>query len=91
MRAVRWKLSARAQFRRLLDYIDDRNPVAAEQFEADFEERIARLAERPGIGRPGRTVGTREFILHPNYIAVYQVRGDEVFILRVFHARQRYP
>ena len=91
MRVVRWKASARAQFNALLDYIDDRDEVAADRLAVAFEERISRLADWPGIGRPGRVNNTREFILHPNYLVVYQVAGDEVIILRVLHARQRYP
>ena len=91
MRAVRWRSNARDQFRSLMDYISDRDEAAADRLEADFSKRIDKLAEWPGIGRPGRVQGTREFVLHPNYIAVYAVRGDDVIILRVLHARQQYP
>lgn len=91
MRPVLWRASARAQFRALLDYISDRNPAAADRLEASFAERIERLGEWPGIGRPGRVAGTREFVLHPNYIAVYSVEPGRIVILRVLHARQQYP
>jgi toxin ParE1/3/4 len=91
MRVVRWRASARAQLRSLLDYISDRNEAAADRLEASFEERIARLGESPAIGRPGRIKDTREFILHPNYIAIYQVTDTEVTIIRVLHTSRRYP
>jgi toxin ParE1/3/4 len=91
MLVVRWRVSARAQFRSLLDYISDRNEAAADRLEASFEERIARLGEAPAIGRPGRVKDTREFILHPNYIAIYQVSDTEVTIIRVLHTSRRYP
>lgn len=91
MRVVRWQDSARRQFNDLLDYIDDQNPEAAERLRANFEERIDKLGEWPGIGRPGRVNGTREFVLQPNYVAVYRVAGDDVIIVRILHARQQYP
>jgi len=34
--------------------------------------------------------GTREAIVHPNYILVYRV-GETIDILAVLHARQQYP
>lgn len=91
MRRVLWKASARAQFRALLDYISDRDQAVADRLKTSFEERIDRLGEWPAVGRPGRVADTREFILHPNYIVIYQVTPDRVIVLRVVHARQRYP
>lgn len=91
MRHVLWKASALAQFRALLDYISDRDQTVADRLKASFQERIERLGEWPEIGRPGRLADTREFVLHPNYIVVYQVQPKRVIVLRVLHARQRYP
>jgi toxin ParE1/3/4 len=34
---------------------------------------------------------TREAVIHPNYVIVYQVAKDSVVILAVLHARQNYP
>jgi len=34
--------------------------------------------------------GTREAIVHPNYIIIYRV-GDSVIVVAVMHARQCYP
>jgi len=41
--------------------------------------------------RPGRVEGTREAIVHPNYILIYRVTVDAVEITAVVHARQEYP
>ena len=35
--------------------------------------------------------GTRELVVHRNYILVYDVAGDVVRILRVLHARREWP
>ena len=40
--------------------------------------------------RPARVPGTREAIVHPNYILVYRV-GETIDILAVLHSRQQYP
>jgi toxin ParE1/3/4 len=41
--------------------------------------------------RPGRIPGTREAVVHPNYIVVYRVTAEAVEIVSVVHARQEYP
>ena len=49
-----------------------------------------RIADHPYLYRPGRVAGTREAVVHPNYILVYRVR-ETIEILAVLHARRRYP
>lgn len=41
--------------------------------------------------RSGRREGTRELVVHPNYIVVYVVREDAVEIVSVLHTRREYP
>lgn len=45
----------------------------------------------PYLFRLGRVPGTREQVVHPNYIVVYQVGSDVIDILRILHSRQQYP
>lgn len=41
--------------------------------------------------RSGRVAGTREALVHPNYIMVYRVTAEAVRVLRIIHTRQLYP
>ena len=55
-------------------------------------DAVARLAEQPGLGRPGRVSGSRELVVHKTRTIVpYRVRGETVEILRVFHTSRRQP
>jgi hypothetical protein len=35
------------------------------------------------IGRAGRVSGSRELIVHPNYIVIYDIVGDTIRFLRL--------
>jgi len=50
-----------------------------------------RLVDQPGLGRPGRVAGTRDWVAHQNDILVYDVTGALVRMLRVLHAARRWP
>ena len=41
--------------------------------------------------RASRVPGTREAVVHPNYILIYRVVSDAVEIVNVIHSRQQYP
>lgn len=86
-----WEPEARQQFLAVIDYIAARNPVAATRMERMIAAGLERLRKFPYSGRPGRAPGTRELIVHPNYLVIYQVTDDAIDVLRVLHARQRYP
>lgn len=50
------------------------------------------LADQPGMGRPGRVVGTRELLI-PGlpYILPYIEKDGAVIILRVIHTSMKWP
>lgn len=56
-----------------------------------FTRKAANLVNHPAMARPDRLPGTRELVVHHNYILVYDVIGDDVRILRVLHARRQWP
>lgn len=75
----------------LLDYIAERNSQAADQMQALFSRLVERLPEQPMLYREGREPGTREAIVHPNYVLVYRVERSAIRIVSVLHASQQYP
>lgn len=87
---LRWRLEAEDDLVRLTTYIADRNPAAADRLGNMIRHTADRLPDHPLIHRPGRVPGTREAIVHPNYILVYRV-AEAIEILAVLHARQQYP
>jgi len=85
-----WRAEARADLLGIIAYIGERNLSAAERLLAIIEHAAEQLSTYPFMYRPGRVLGTREAVVHPNYIIVYRV-GDLIEILAVLHARQQYP
>jgi toxin ParE1/3/4 len=74
-----------------------------EYIEKDSEQGAALVAERilqavdllqtqPGMGRPGRMLGTRELIVPDTpYIIPYRVRRERLELIAVFHGRHKWP
>jgi addiction module RelE/StbE family toxin len=75
----------------ILDYITERNEAAAEDLYAAINACCQRILKHPFMYRPGRAPGTREAVVHPNYILIYCVTGEAVEIVRLVHSRQQYP
>jgi addiction module RelE/StbE family toxin len=88
---LNWEPDARLQYATLIDFVGERNPVAARQLALRINEGVDRIRQFPASGRPGRIAKTRELIVHPNYIIVYQITDTAIDILRLLHARQLYP
>jgi toxin ParE1/3/4 len=86
-----WLEPALEQLEAILDYIAERNIAASERLQAAIELCAEGLTERPFMYRPGRVPGTREAVVHPNYILVYRVTAEAVEVVSVVHARQQYP
>ena len=87
---VEWRPKARADLWEILEYIDERNPQAADALHSEIERATSALPEHPYLYRPGRIPATREIIVHPNYLIVYRIT-HQIEILSILHARQEYP
>lgn len=61
---VDWRPEAVADLWEILEYIDERNPQAAEELYAETERATLALPEHPYLYRLGRVLNTREIIVH---------------------------
>ena len=86
-----WRETALADLEAIYDYIAVYDAAAADRLQDLIEACAERLPDHPFMYRPGRLDGTREAVVHPNYLLVYRVGTDSVEILNVVHARQQYP
>lgn len=83
---------AREDLRQIFLYIAEDNPLAARLVLTRIRERIEELRDHPHGGRPGRVPGTRELVIAKTpYLAPYQVIGDTLQILRVYHGSRQWP
>lgn len=89
---VKWLKRALQNLQEESEYIASDSPRAAAKVAAKIESAVALLADNPAMGRPGRIPGTRELVVPSTpYIIPYRVQGNLIVVLRVFHARRRWP
>jgi plasmid stabilization system protein ParE len=86
--------AALADLRRLHDFLNEKNPGAAERAAETLVRAIDSLDHFPERGRPSGTPGVREFVVpfgRSGYVMRYSYLGDfdEVVILRVWHGREQ--
>jgi len=88
---ILWTEGAKRNLVSIEAYIALDNSRAAAKTVVTIVRKIQKqLAEFPGSGKSGRSKGTMELIFTGlPYIAVYTVRDNSVFILRVFHTAQK--
>lgn len=86
-----WKPAAIADRKGITAYIAQDNPRAAIEMGDALIAQAAQLDLRSKLGRIGRVQGTRELVVHPNYILIYRIAGKAVEVLRVKHAAQKWP
>lgn len=90
MRLV-WTRLASTDRNEIREYIAQDNPAAALALDELLSEKASHLVDHPDSGRPGRVTGTRELVVHQNYILIYDATGDLVRVLRVLHAARQWP
>jgi toxin ParE1/3/4 len=86
-----WRPAAVADRKRITAYIAKDNPRAAVALGDMLFAKALQLDQHPLLGRIGHAPGTRELVVHPNYILIYRVNGSAVEILRIKHAAQQSP
>ncbi|MEY4556116.1 MAG: hypothetical protein RL093_1235 [Pseudomonadota bacterium] len=91
MGVVRWSDEAERDLVEILDFIAQQNPAAADRMQALFSQAVKNLRDHPLIYREGRVSGTREIVVHPNYVLIYRIARDAVWIVSVLHSARQYP
>lgn len=87
---IKWLRKALRDLDSEARHIAAENPAAAHLVVGRVLETVARLAQQPRLGRPGRVLSTRELIVEKTrYIVPYRVRGETIEVLRVFYNAPR--
>lgn len=93
MTVVVWTLEAADDRERIFEYVAEQSPSAAITLDDGFIEAVQRLEQFPALGKQGRVTGTRELVVHENYIVVYEWSKeiDQVLIVAMVHSRMMWP
>lgn len=86
---LKWSRSALVDLQAILEHIAQDNPQAARALTAGFRQTAEHLTAHPFIGRRGELEGTRELMLHRNYLLTYRVSSEAVEILQIWHVAQK--
>jgi addiction module RelE/StbE family toxin len=90
MRVI-WTPQAELDRLNIFHYIINDNEAAALRMDELFSQAGERLGKVPRMGRKGIIDGTREYIVHRNYRLVYEISGDEIWILALVHTARQWP
>ena len=84
-------ISAQNDLENIKKYIYYNNFSAAQEVVKYILSSIEKLKENPSLGRAGRVLRTRELIIskYP-YIIPYQVRDNNIYVLRVLHTSRKW-
>lgn len=91
MLPILWLPSASEDLNEIIGFIADRNLTAAIDLQEVIEQATSQIPQHPYIYRAGRVAGTREMVVHPNYLVIYRVGATAIEILGVLHTRLPYP
>jgi toxin ParE1/3/4 len=90
--AIVWTTAARRDVNEIWDFIEVRNPDAAELVSSEILRAVEGLLQFPKRGKPGRVKETRELVVSGlPYVVVYFLADERVVILRVLHGAQDWP
>ena len=92
-RPVLWTGPALADLTEIRKWVERDSPDAARRLAAKIRDRVNDLAAFPASGRVVPEIGIeryREVIVRP-YRVIYEIRENDLVILRVRHARRDLP
>lgn len=88
--ALRWARSAYADLRRIYEFLEPVDPVAAAREVQAVVVRVRRIPRQPRLGERLPGFGDREVrrVLVRKYEIRYEVAGSDLYVLRIFHTRE---
>jgi addiction module RelE/StbE family toxin len=87
VRDLIWTNRALKRLDDIADFIARDNPLRAQTFVDELRNKLEVLKTQ-SLGRSGRVFGTKELVLHPNYLAVYRIKANQVQVLTILHTAQ---
>jgi toxin ParE1/3/4 len=87
VRDLIWTNRALKRLDDIADFIARDNPLRAKTFVIELSNKLEVLKTQ-SLGRSGRVFGTKELVLHPNYLAVYRIKANQVQVLTILHTAQ---
>ncbi|MBF0520750.1 MAG: type II toxin-antitoxin system RelE/ParE family toxin [Nitrospirae bacterium] len=89
---IEWTSPALRDLRDAGEFITRNNRNAADALAKRIIDAVEHLLEYPMIGRSGRVLGTREFVLSGTpFIIVYRKKVSAIQILRILHHARKWP
>jgi addiction module toxin, RelE/StbE family len=86
-----WMRPASAARDEIIEYIAEDNIDAALSMDELFSAADRRIFAHPFSGKPGRVPGTYELVVHPHYVLVYEIEGEEIRILMLLYTSRQWP
>lgn len=87
-----WLPAARDDFRRLFDFLVEKDPAAAERAARAIRLGAKRLAAAPRLGRRMDDETERRELFVPfgvgAYVLRYRIRSETLVVIRVWHSRE---
>ena len=85
---LKWSRRALTDLTRILDYIAQDKPAAAQALAVDMRAKAEHLRLHPYLGRESAP-GVRELVLHRHYLLTYRIKPGWIEILQVWHVAQQ--
>lgn len=88
--ALRWTKQAHSDLVRIHEFLAPVNPTAAARVLQAMVARVKRIPAQPRLGRTLAEFSPREVrrLLVGDYEIRYELRTKDIFVLRLFHARE---
>lgn len=89
---IRWTTPATRQLAEAFAYVAEDSERAARSMVRRIWKAVDVLRQHPLAGRKGRVAGSRELVVRGTaFVVGYQIKGNEVQVLAVWHAARRWP